>query len=133
MGARLRALLVLVSLMVAMAGTALLLVAGSGSVDPPPRRAIQVAGETTDLSLFKGEVLVWADGGFSDDEIDRIRDSIRVAEISAVRTGFLQVASTNRAYPVIPVETMAVRPSAYAAAVGRSGNRLDAMLEAGVV
>jgi hypothetical protein len=133
MSARLRALLVLLSLMAAMAGMSYVLVAGSGSVGPPTRRAIEVAGRSADLSLFKGEVLVWADGGFSDDEVGRIRDSVRVAGISAVRTGFLQVASGNPDYPVIPVETMAVNPTAYAAAVGRAGDRLDTMLEAGMV
>jgi hypothetical protein len=133
MGARLRALLVFAALLAAMAGAAFLLIAGSGSVESPPRRAIEVAGEAADLSLFRGEVLVWADGGFSDTEVGRIRDSVRVAGISAVRTGFLQVASNNPAYPLIPVDTMAVDPGAYAAAVGRSGERLDTMLEAGVV
>lgn len=133
MGARRRALLVLLSLMVAMAGTAVLLIAGSGSVNPPPRPAIEVAGEATDLSLFKGEVLVWADGGFSDGEVRRIHDSVRVAEISSVRTGLLAVASPNPAYPVIPVETIAVDPQAYAAAVGSPGQRLDTLLETGAV
>ncbi len=133
MGARRRALLVLLSLMLGMAGTALLLIAGSGSVNPLPRRAIEVAGSSADLSLFKGEVLVWADGGFSADEVRRIRDSVRVAEISAVRTGLLPVVSSNPAYPVIPVETIAVDPRAYAAAVGRPGEHLDTLLETGVV
>ncbi len=131
MAARPRALLVLVSLMAALAGTSLMLVSGSGSVLPAPRQA--VAAATRDVSVFKGEVLVWADGGFSDDEVGRIRDSVRVAEISAVRTGLLPVAGSNPAYPVVPVEAMAVDPRAYAAAVGRSGSRLDTMLENGVV
>jgi hypothetical protein len=133
MGARLRAILVLLGLVTAMAGTSFVLVSGSGSVEVEPRRAIEVASSSKDVSLFKGEVLVWADGGLSDDEVRRIRDSVRVAEISAVRTGFLPVASTDRAYPVIPVETMAVVPHAYAAAVGRSGDRLETQLQAGVV
>lgn len=133
MGARRRALLVLLSLMLGMAATALLLIAGSGSVDPLPRRAVEVAGSSKDLSLFNGEVLVWADGGFSADEVRRIRDSVRVAEISAVRTGLLPVVSSNPAYPVIPVETIAVDPRAYAAAAGRPGEHLDTLLETGVV
>lgn len=133
MAARLRALVVLLSLMLGMAGISLMLIVGSGSVQPPLRRAIEVASTAADLSLFKGEVLVWADGGFSSDEVRRIRDSVRVAEISAVRTGFLPVAGPNPAYPVIPVETIAVDPRAYAAAVGRSGERLDTRLQTGVV
>jgi hypothetical protein len=133
MSTRLRAILVLASFMAAMAVSAYYLVSGSGSVVPPARGVIEVAGSAKDVSLFKGEVLVWADGGFSDTEVGRIRDSVRVAEISAVRTGFLPVAGPNAAYPVIPVETMAVDPRAYAAAVGRVGNRLDTMLDNGVV
>jgi hypothetical protein len=43
------------------------------------------------------------------------------------------VASQSSAYPVIPVETMAVDPRAYASAVGRSGGRLETMLRSGVV
>src|SRR6266511_4349440 len=120
MATRQRAILVLLSLMAAMALSAYYLVSSSGSVVPEPRRAIEVAGSSKDVSLFKGEVL-------------RIRDSVRVAQISAVRTGFLPVAGPNAANPVIPVETMAVDPRAYAAAVGRSGTRLDTMLENGVV
>lgn len=133
MAARLRALLVLSSLMATMAGVSYLLIAGSGSVGSSARPAIEVAGTESDLSLFKGEVLIWADGGFSGAEVGRVRDSVRVAEISAVRTGLLPVAGPKSGDPVIPVETMAVDPGAYAAAVGRSGTRLDAMLGNGVV
>src|SRR6266508_2041541 len=92
MATRQRAILVLLSLMAAMALSAYYLVSSSGSVVPEPRRAIEVAGSSKDVSLFKGEVLVWAEGGFSDAEVLRIRDSVRVAQISAVRTGFLEVA-----------------------------------------
>ena len=130
---QLRAVLVLASFMTAMAVAAYYLVSGSGSVVAEPRPASAVEGASRDLALFRGEVLVWADGGFSDGEVGRIRDSVRVAQISAVRTGFLPVAGPDAAYPVIPVETMAVDPRAYAAAVGRSGTRLAAMLEHGVV
>jgi hypothetical protein len=135
MSARERALVILVSLMVATVGTALLLVAGSGSVDPRSgRRDLHVAGaRAVDLALFKGEVLVWAAGGLSSAEVGRVRDSSRVAGISAVRTGVLPVASGRRAYPVIPVETMSVDPDAYTAAVGRAGNSLLTMLRRGVV
>jgi hypothetical protein len=134
MSTRLRALLILLSLLVGMAGTALLLIAGSGSVSPPPRRGIEVSGaRTKQLIPFSGEVLVWADGGFSADEVRRIRDSVRVSTISAVRTGYLPAASQTPGYHVIPVETMAVEPSAYAAAVGRVGAQLEPLLAAGVV
>ena len=134
MWTRLRALVVLLSLMAGMAGAAYLLVAGSGSVGVTAKPAIEVAGTEADLSLFKGEVLVWAQGGFSDAEVARVLGSVRVAEISAVRTGLLAVAGSNHAAPVIPVETMAVDPRAYASAVGRPGLRLDTLLDrSGVV
>jgi hypothetical protein len=133
MGARLRALLLLLILMGGMGGVAFLLIAGSGSVGITPKPAIEVAGSQSDRSLFKGEVLVWAHGGFSDAEVRRVRDSVRVAEISAVRTGLLPIAGPNPGGPVIPVETMAVEPRAYASAVGPPGARLNAMLDNGVV
>ncbi len=135
MSARLRALVILASLLVATVGTALLLVASSGSVDPRSgRRGIQVAeSKAVDLALFKGEVLAWAAGGLSTTEVRRVRDSSKVAGISAVRSGLLPVASGKRAYPVIPVETMSVDPDAYAAAVGRAGTELLGKLRGGVV
>lgn len=135
MGARRRALVVLASLTVATVAVALLLVAGSGSVGPQSgRRGIQVAGTTVvDLTLFKGEVLVWAASGLSSAEVARVRDSSRVAAISAVRTGFLPVTSGLRGYPVIPVETMSVDPDAYAVAAGSAGTQLTSMLSRGVV
>jgi hypothetical protein len=135
MSARLRALTILVSLMVATAGTALLLVASGGSVDPRSgRRGTQVAeSKAIDLRLFKGEVLAWTADGLSTTEVGRVRDSSKVAGISAVRSGLLPVASGKRAYPVIPVETMSVDPDAYAVAVGRAGTGLLSMLRGGVV
>jgi hypothetical protein len=135
MGARGRALLILVSLMGAMVGSALLLIARSGTVDPRNGgRGIQVAGNTAvDLALFKGEVLVWAAGGLSATEVRRVRDSSLVAAISAVRTGLLPVTSGRRDYPVIPVETMSVDPDAYGVAVSRAGSQLKTMLGRGVV
>jgi hypothetical protein len=135
MGARRRALVVLASLIVATVGPALLLVAGSGSVQRQTgRHGIQVAGTTAvDLTLFKGEVLVWAAGGFASPEVARVRDSSRVAAISAVRTGLLPVTSGLRAYPVIPVEAMSVDPDAYAVAAGSAGTQLTSMLSRGVV
>ncbi|HEX8861943.1 MAG TPA: M15 family metallopeptidase [Actinomycetes bacterium] len=133
MGARLRALLLFLCLMAAIGGLSFLLITGSGSVGTTAKPAIAVAGTESDLSLFKGEVLVWANGGFSDAEVSRVLGSVRVAEISAVRTGLLPVAGRSADDPVIPVETMAVDPRAYASAVGRPGVRLGAMLDNGVV
>ncbi len=135
MGARRRALVILASLMVATVSTALLLVAGTGTVgSQAARRGIRVAGTTaTNLALFKGEVLVWAADRLSTTEVGRVRDSSRVAAISAVRTGLLPAASGKRGYPVIPVEAMAVDPDAYAAAVGPAGVQLVDMLSRGVV
>lgn len=135
MSARQRALVVLVSLMVLVAGTSLLLVAGSGTVGSRAARpGIQVAGaETTDLTLFRGEVLVWTAGALTSTEVRRVRDSSLVAAISAVRTGLLPAASDRRGYPVIPVEAMAFDPDAYAFAAGTAGQRLLGMLQRGVV
>jgi hypothetical protein len=135
MGARRRALAILFSLMVAMAITALLLVNGSGSVDSQTaRRGIRVAGATaTDLSLFRSEVLVWVVGRLSATEVGRVRDSSRVAAISAVRTGLLPAVSGRHAFPAIPVEAMSVDPDAYTFALGRAGTQLLGMLERGVV
>jgi hypothetical protein len=133
MAVRLRALLTFLCLMAAIAGLSFLLITGSGSVGTTAKPASAVAGTESDLSLFKGEVLVWADGGFSDAEVSRVLGSVRVAEISAVRTGLLPVAGRSADDPVIPVETMAVDPRAYASAVGRPGVRLGAMLGSGVV
>jgi hypothetical protein len=82
---------------------------------------------------FRGQVLVWAFGGFSTNEVRRVRDSTRVASIVAVRTGRLAVASGSAAYPVVPVEAIAVAEDAYAAAVGRSAGRLGVQLRKGVV
>jgi hypothetical protein len=132
MSARQRALLILLSLLVGMAGTALLLIAGSGSVGPLPQHSAKASGPKQP-PLFAGEVLISANGGFSDSEVRRIRGSVRVSAISAVRTGYLPVAGGTAGYEVIPVETIAVEPTAYAPAVGRAGARLEAMLDAGVV
>ncbi|HZD70873.1 MAG TPA: M15 family metallopeptidase [Actinomycetes bacterium] len=135
MGARRRALVILIGLMAAMVSAALLLIASTGTIDSRTvRRGIGVAGTTvTNLALFRGEVLVWAAGGLSSTEVARVRDSSMVAGISAVRTGLLPVASDRRGYPVIPVEAMAVDPDAYAAAAGPAGARLVGMLSRGMV
>jgi hypothetical protein len=135
MSARRRALVILGSLMVAMVSIALLLIAGTGTVDSQTaRRGIHVAGTTvTNLALFRGEVLVWTGTSLSTTEVARVRDSSMVAAISAVRTGLLPVTSGRIDYPVIPVEAMAVDPDAYAGAVGPVGANLAGMLTRGVV
>jgi hypothetical protein len=86
------------------------------------------------LGAFRGQLLIWAPGGLSEREVGLVRDSTRVAAISAVRTGLLPVASTRRrGYRVVPVEAMAVDPEAYADAAGRPGAKLIGMLDKGVV
>jgi hypothetical protein len=132
MSARQRALVILLSLLVGMAGASLLLIAGSGSVGPLPDRSVRHPGPRQPAP-FAGEVLVSANGGFSADDVRRIQSSVRVSAISAVRTGYLPVAGGTAGYGVIPVETIAVEPSAYAPAVGRVGAHLDDMLSSGVV
>jgi hypothetical protein len=82
---------------------------------------------------FRGQVLVWAFGGFSSHEVRRVRDSTKVASIVAVRSGRLAVASGSAGYPVVPIEAVAVAEDAYAAAVGRAAGRLAAQLRKGVV
>jgi hypothetical protein len=94
--------------------------------------AFSVAGPHASTG-FRGQVLVWAFGGFSSNEVRRVRDSTRVASIVAVRSGRLAVASGSTAYPVVPVEAIAVAEDAYAAAVGRSAGRLAVQLRKGVV
>jgi hypothetical protein len=132
MGARLRALAILLSLLVSMAGTSLLLINASGSVGPLQERAAHRSAPRQP-ALFGGEVLISANGGFSGAEVRRIMSSVRVSAISAVRTGYLPVAGGSPGYEVIPAETIAVEPSAYPPAVGRAGRGLEAMLEEGVV
>src|SRR5919197_122075 len=135
MSARRRALVILGSLMAAIVSVALLLIAGTGTVDSQTApRGIRVAGTTaTNLDLFRGEVLVWTGTRLSTTEVARVRDSSKVAAISAVRTGLLPVTSGRIDYPVIPVEAMSVDPDAYAAAVGPAGTQLAGMLGRGVV
>jgi hypothetical protein len=82
---------------------------------------------------FRGQVLVWAFGGFSSHEVKRVRDSTKVSSIVAVRSGRLAVASGSAGYPVVPIEAVAVAEDAYAAAVGRAAGRLAAQLRKGVV
>jgi hypothetical protein len=132
MSVRLRALAILLSLLVSLAGISVLLIAGSGSVGALPEHAV-LGSASKRPALFGGEVLISADGGFSAAEVRRIASSVRVSAISAVRTGYLPVAGGSNGYEVIPVETIAVEPSAYAPAVGRGGRGLEAMLTDGVV
>jgi hypothetical protein len=76
---------------------------------------------------------VWAPGGFSEREVGRVRDSARVAAISAVRTGTLAAASGRGTYRVIPLETMAVDTNAYTSATGKPGRKLATLLPKGAV
>ena len=130
MTARGRALVILTGLAVFVAGWVVFVSHWSG----PVGQGIGVAGaQAADLDAFRDEVLVWAPGGFSEREIDRVRDSTRVAAISAVRTGTLPAASGRRGHGVIPVEAMAVDANAYTAAAGHPGRKLVNMLPKGAV
>ena len=61
-----------------------------------------------------------------------MRDSTRVAGISAVRTGTLPAAAGGRSgYRVVPVETMAVDTNAYTSAAGKPGRKLATLLPKG--
>src|SRR5215216_2298196 len=104
--------------------------AGAGS----DGRGAGVAGaRAADLDAFRNELLVWAPGGFSEKEVGRVRDSTRVAAISAVRTGTLPAASGRRTYRVVPLETMAVDTNAYTTATGKPGRKLATLLPKGAV
>jgi hypothetical protein len=134
MTARGRALWILLALSVLVAGWVGFVVRWSGPAGAGPDRGFGVAGaRTAGLGAFRGQLLIWAPGGLSEREVGLVRDSTRVAAISAVRTGLLPAASTRRRGWVVPVEAMAVDPEAYADAAGRPGARLAAMLDKGVV
>jgi hypothetical protein len=135
MTARGRALAILTGLAVFVAGWVAFVSAWSGPAGAGPAgRGAGVAGaRAADLGAFRDELLVWAPGGFSEREVGRVRDSTRVAAISAVRTGTLAAASGRRGYRVIPVETMAVDTNAYTAAAGRPGRKLATLLPKGAV
>jgi hypothetical protein len=136
MTARGRALGILLGLAVFVAGWVSFVVQWSGPAGSGPgRRGFGVAGaRTAGLGAFQGQLLIWAPGGLSEREVGLVRDSTRVAAISAVRTGLLPVASSRRrGYRVVPVEAMAVDPDAYAAAAGRPGATLVGMLDKGAV
>jgi hypothetical protein len=135
MTARGRALAILTGLAVFVAGWVVFVAAWSGPAGAgPDGRGAGVAGaRAADLDAFRNELLVWAPGGFSEREIGRVRDSTRVAAISAVRTGTLPAASGRPGYRVVPVETMAVDTNAYTAAAGRPGRKLATLLPKGAV
>ena len=130
MTARGRALALLTGLVVFVAGWVAFVSHWSG----PVGQGIGVAGvHAADLDAFRDELLVWAPGGFSEREVGKVRDSTRVAAISAVRTGTLSAASERRRYGMVPVEAMAVDANAYSAAAGRPGRKLARMLPKGAV
>jgi hypothetical protein len=136
MTARGRALAILTALAVFVAGWVTFVAAWSGPAGAgPDGRGAGVAGtRATDLDAFRNQLLVWAPGGFSEREVGRVRDSTRVAAISAVRTGTLPAAASGRpGYRVVPVETMAVDTNAYTAATGRPGRKLATLLPKGAV
>src|ERR687895_1299944 len=135
MTARGRALAILTGLAVFVAGWVVFVTDWSGPAGAgPDGRGAGVAGtRAADLDAFRNELLVWAPGGFSDKEVRRVRDSTRVAAISAVRTGTLAAASGRRGYRVVPVETMAVDTNAYTTATGRPGRKLATLLPKGAV
>src|SRR4029450_6999088 len=88
-------------------------------------RGAGVAGaRAAELDVFRNQLVIWAPGGFSDREVGRVRDSTRVAAISAVRTGTLPGSSGRSGYRMVPLETMAVDTNAYATAAGRPGRNM---------
>jgi hypothetical protein len=135
MTARGRALAILTGLAVFVAGWVVFVSSWSGPAGTGPGgRGAGVAGtRAADLDAFRNELLVWAPGGFSEREVGRVRDSTRVAAISAVRTGTLPAASGRRGYGVVPLETMAVDTNAYTSATGRPGRKLATLLPKGAV
>jgi hypothetical protein len=135
MTARGRALGILLGLALFVAGWVAFVVQWSGPAGSGPGgRGFGVAGARASLGAFRDQLLIWAPGGLSEREVGLVRDSTRVAAISAVRPGLLPVVSSRRpGYPVVPVEAMAVDPDAYAAAAGRPGAKLVGMLDRGAV
>jgi hypothetical protein len=130
MTARGRALVILTGLAVFVAGWVAFVSHWSG----PEGRGAGVAGaRAADLDAFRDELLVWAPGGFSEREVGKVRDSTRVAAISAVRTGLLPAAGRRPGYGVVPVEAMGVDANAYTTATGRPGGKLVNMLPKGAV
>jgi hypothetical protein len=135
MTARRRALAILTGLAVFVAGWVSFVAAWSGPAGggPDGRGAGVAAARAAKLDAFRNELLVWAPGGFSEREVGRVRDSTRVAAISAVRTGLLAATGGRGSYRVVPVETMAVDTNAYSSATGRPGRKLSTMLPKGAV
>ena len=134
MTARGRGLAILTGLAVFVAGWVMFVSRWSGPAGAGPNGRGAVAGtHAADLDAFRHELLVWAPGGFSEKEVGRVRDSTRVAAISAVRTGILAAASGRPGYRVVPVETMAVDTNAYTSATGRPGRKLATLLPKGAV
>ena len=134
MTARGRGLAILTGLAVFVAGWVMFVSSWSGPAGAGPQRRGAVAGtRAADLDAFRNQLLVWAPGGFSEREVGRVRDSTRVAAISAVRTGTLAAASGRRTYRVVPLETMAVDTNAYTTATGRPGRKLATLLPKGAV
>src|SRR5215207_8518006 len=134
MTARGRGLAILTGLAVFVAGWVMFVSRWSGPAGAGPNGRGAVAGtHAADLDAFRNELLVWAPGGFSEKEVGRVRDSTRVAAISAVRTGTLPAASGRPGYKVVPVETMAVDANAYTSATGRPGRKLATLLPKGAV
>jgi hypothetical protein len=134
MTARGRALAILTGLAVFVAGWVAFVSIWSGPDGTGPGGRGGVAGRrAADLDAFRNELLVWAPGGFTEREVGKVRDSTRVAAISAVRTGGLPAASGRRGYGVIPVEAMAVDANAYTSAAGRPGRKLVTLLPKGAV
>src|SRR4029453_370614 len=163
MTARGRGLAILTGLAVFVAGWVVFVSTWSGPAGAGPQgRGAGAGTRAADLGAFRDELLVWAPGGFSEREVGRVRDSTRVAAISAVRTGTLAAASGRRTYRVVPLETvgggnnphtaaprqgarprrpyrvvpletMAVDTTAYTAATGKPGRKLATLLPTGAV
>jgi hypothetical protein len=135
MTARGRALAILTGLVVFVAGWVAFVSKWSGPAGAGPwGRGAGVAGaRAAELDAFRNQLVIWAPGGFSDREVERVRDSTRVAAISAVRTGTLPGSSGRSGYRVVPLDTMAVDTNAYTTAAGRPGRKLATMLPKGAV
>src|SRR4029453_17615023 len=134
MTARGRGLAILTGLAVFVAGWVVFVSTWSGPAGAGPQgRGAGAGTRAADLDAFRNQLLGWAPGGFSEREVGRVRDSTRVAAISAVRTGTLAAASGRRTYRVVPLETMAVDTNAYTGATGKPGRKLATLLPQGAV
>jgi hypothetical protein len=101
-------------------------------VEPTAKRSVVADAKALpiDRGLFADQLLVYAFHGFSAAEIARVRTGVTGA-VTPVVVAQVAVASGMRGYPIVPVETMASPPSAYAAAVGRPA--LEAAFSSGAV